>query len=58
MGLGVLAPMRNRVEQLRVQARQTSEVFGVDLVGLSPVGIDEPQLAGIGHQDLVAALLQ
>ena len=58
MSLGVLAPVRNRVEQLRIQASQASQVLGVDLVGLLLVGVDEPQLASVGHQDLVAALLQ
>src|SRR5215210_8946321 len=42
-------------EQLRIEACQ---VLGIDLVGLLLVGVDEPQLASIGHQDLVAALLR
>src|SRR5215217_4976488 len=58
MGLGVLAPVRHRVEQLRIQARQASEVLGVDLVGFALVGVDEPHLSGVGHQDLVATLLE
>jgi hypothetical protein len=58
VGLGVLAPVRNRVEQLGIEARQAGEVLGIDLVGLLLVCVDEPQLAGDGHQDLVAALLE
>ena len=58
MGLASLAPVLERVQELRIQTCQASQVLGVDLVGLALVGIDEPQFAGIGHQDLVAALLQ
>jgi hypothetical protein len=57
MGLGVLAPVRHRVEQLRIQARQASKVLGVYLIGLVLVGVDEPQLACVGHQDLVTTLI-
>ena len=45
------------VQQLRVQACQASQILGVYLVGFALVGVDEPQFAGIGHQDLVATLL-
>ena len=40
MGLGVFAPVPNRVEQLRIEARQASQVLGIDLVGLTLVGLD------------------
>jgi hypothetical protein len=58
VGLGVLAPVRNRVEQLRIEARQAGEVLGIHFIGLFLVGVDQPQFAGVGHQYLVAALLQ
>jgi hypothetical protein len=35
VGLGVLAPVRNRVEQLGIKARQAGEILGVDLIGLA-----------------------
>jgi len=58
VGLALFAPVLERVEQLRIEARQASEVLDIYLVGLSSVGVDEPQFAGVGHKDLVAALLQ
>ena len=58
MGLGVLVPVLHRVKQLRIEARQASQVLGIDLVGLALIGVDEPQFAGIGYKDLVATLLQ
>jgi hypothetical protein len=50
--------MLERGEQLRVQASQASEVFGVYLVGLLLVGVDEPKLPGIGHKYLVTTALE
>jgi hypothetical protein len=58
MGLGVFAPMLERVQELRIQTRQASQVLGVHLIRLALVGIDEPQFASIGHQYLVAAFLE
>ena len=58
MGLALFAPVLERVQELRVHSCQAGQVLGVYLVGLALVGVDEPQLAGIGHQDLVAALLE
>src|SRR5829696_1863083 len=58
MGLGVLTPVLERVQQLRIHSSQPSEVFGMQFVTLALVGVDEPYLAGIGHQNLVAQLLQ
>jgi hypothetical protein len=54
VSLGLFAPVLERIEQLRVQTSQASQVLGIDLVGLSLVGVDEPCLASVGHQDLVA----
>jgi hypothetical protein len=54
VGLGVLAPVFERVEQLGIEARQAGQVLGIDLVGLLLVGVDQSQLAGIGHKYLVA----
>jgi hypothetical protein len=56
MGLALFAPVLELVQELRVHSSQASQVLGVDLVRFSLVGIDEPQLAGIGHQRLVATL--
>jgi hypothetical protein len=49
--------MLHRVEQLRIQTCQASEVLGIDLVGLLLVGVDESQFTSIGHKDFVTALL-
>jgi hypothetical protein len=57
VGLGVFAPMLERIEQFRIQTCHTSEVLGVDLIRLTLIGVDELEFAGIGHQDLVAAPL-
>jgi hypothetical protein len=37
VGLGVLAPVRNRVEQLGIEARQSGQVLGIYFVGLTLV---------------------
>jgi hypothetical protein len=58
VGLRVFAPVLERVQQLRIQTRQAGQVFGVDLVRFAFVGIDESNLAGVSHQDFVAALFQ
>ena len=58
MGLGVFAPVRNRVQELRVHSSQAGQVLGVYFICLALVGVDEPQLPSVGHKDLVAALLQ
>ena len=58
MGLGVLAPVLEWVEQLRIQTCQASQILSIDLIGLAFVGVDESQFTSIGHQDLVAALLE
>jgi hypothetical protein len=58
MGLGILVPVFEWVQELRVNSCQAGQVLGVDLVRFAFVGVDEPQLARVGHQDLVAALLQ
>jgi hypothetical protein len=58
MGLGVFASVLYWVEQLRIEACQPSQVLGIHLVGLAPVGVDEPQFASVSDQDLMATLLQ
>jgi hypothetical protein len=45
-------------EELRIHSCQASQVLGVDLVRFAFVGVDEPQLACVGYQHLVAAFLQ
>jgi hypothetical protein len=34
VSLALFAPVLEWIEQLRIQARQASEVFGIDLIGL------------------------
>src|SRR5215207_11677012 len=51
-------PVPEWVQELRIHSCQAGEVLGVYLVGLSLVGVDEPQLAGVGNQHLVATLLE
>jgi hypothetical protein len=58
MSLGVFAPMFEWVQKLRIKACQASQILGVNLIRFAFVRIDEPQFASIGHQDLVAALLE
>jgi hypothetical protein len=58
VGLALFAPVLERVQELRIEACQASEILGVDLIRLTRVGVDEPYLASIGHQDLMAALLE
>src|SRR5215208_25854 len=58
VSLGVFAPMFEWVQQLRVHSCQASEVLSVDLIRFTLVSVDEPQLPGVGHQHLVAALLK
>jgi hypothetical protein len=57
MGLGVFASVLQRVQQLRIEACQASQILGVDLVRFALVGVDEPQFTSIGHQHLMTALL-
>jgi hypothetical protein len=58
VSLALLASVLEWVQELRVHSSQASQVLGIDLVSLALVGVDEPQLPGIGHKDLVAALLE
>jgi hypothetical protein len=58
VGLALFAPVLEWVQQLGVHSSQAGQVLGIHLVGLAPVGVDEPQFAGVGHKDLVATLLQ
>jgi hypothetical protein len=57
MCLGAFAPVLERAEQFRIQASQACQVLGIDLLVLFLVGVDEPKLASIGHQYLMAAPL-
>ena len=58
MPLGVFTPVLYRVQKLRIQACQAGQILGIHFIRLLLVGVDKPQFASIGHQDLVAALLQ
>jgi len=58
MSLAVFASVLEWVQQLRIKPCHPSQILGIDLVGFALVGVDEPHFASIGHQDLVATLLQ
>jgi hypothetical protein len=45
MSLRVFVPVLERIQELRIQTRQTSEVLGIDLIRFALVGVDEPCLA-------------
>ena len=57
MSLALFAPMLYGVEELRIRSCQASQILGIYLVGLTLVGIDEPQFTGIGYQYLMTTLL-
>jgi hypothetical protein len=50
--------MLQRVQELRIHPSQAGQVLGIDLIGFLLVGVDEPEFAGVGHQDLVATPFQ
>jgi hypothetical protein len=58
MGLGVFASVLQRVQELRIEACQASQILDIYLIGLAFVGVDKPQLPSVGHQDLMATLLE
>jgi hypothetical protein len=45
MSLRVFVPVLERIQELRIQPRQTSEVLGIDLIRFALVGVDEPEFA-------------
>jgi hypothetical protein len=58
MSLALFTSVLEGVEQLRIKTCQASQILGVYLVGLALVGIDQPCLARIGYQHLVATLFE
>src|SRR5215203_1434773 len=58
MSLALLTPVLERIQQLRVHSSQASQVLCIHLIGLSLIGVDQTQFAGVGHTDLVATLLK
>ena len=58
IGLGIGVAVAKGGEQSRVQAPDTGQVLGVHPVALGIVLVDEAQLAGVGHVDLVVAVLK
>jgi hypothetical protein len=58
VGLRGLSSMLDRREQTSIEACQAGEVLGIEPVVLAALGVDEPELAGVGHQDLVGASSQ
>ena len=57
VSLGDLASVFERREQAGIQARQTGQVPGVEPVVLASLGVDEPELSGVGHQHFVPEAL-
>ena len=57
MSLELFTSVLERVEQLRIQTCQASQVLGIDLIALVLIGVDEPTFTSIGHQNLVSTLL-
>jgi len=47
--------MPYRVEKLGIGPSKTSQLLGVELVGLSLPSVDQPGLARVGHEHLVSA---
>jgi hypothetical protein len=58
MSLGVLTAVLEWVEQLRIKTCQASQILCVYLICFALGGVDEPQFPSIGHQHLVAAVLE
>ena len=58
MSLGGFAPVLQWVKKLGIQTGQAREVLGVELVGFALSAVDEPQLPGVGDQNLVATLFE
>ena len=54
MLLGSFAPMRDRRQQVDIQAHQPRQVFRIHPIALARVYIDQPQLARIGYYHFVA----
>ncbi len=54
MDLGGLPAVLDRGQEPEVQARQARELLRVGPVVLVALGVDGPELAGVGHQHLVA----
>jgi hypothetical protein len=56
--LRCLSPMLQRPEQLGVYSGKTSQLLGIQPVGLAPLAIDQSRLARVGHQDPVVTLFE
>src|SRR5215207_6985957 len=58
MSLRVLASVLERVKKLGIDSGKTGQVLCVELVGLAPLAVDEPELSGISDQNRVATLFE
>jgi hypothetical protein len=54
VGLGLRASVVDGGEEPRVQPGQPGQVLGIGSIVLAGVVVDQAELAGVGHQDLVA----
>ncbi|QDV09668.1 hypothetical protein Poly30_52260 [Planctomycetes bacterium Poly30] len=50
--------MLDRVQELQVEACDSSKLLGIDRIALRVVLVDQPQLAGVGDDHIVAELLE
>lgn len=56
--LSQFAAMLDRAEQLAIEARDASQVLGVDLIVLALILVDQAQLSRVSHDHLVTELRQ
>src|SRR5918993_4686040 len=56
VSLGVLAPVLHRVQKFRIGPGETGQLLGIELVGLTPLAIDQSSLTRISDQYFVATL--
>src|SRR5215218_289786 len=58
MSLGVAASVLHRVQKLGIGPSEAGQLLGIELVGLTPLAIDQPSLTRVSDQYLVTTLLQ
>jgi hypothetical protein len=56
VSLGVAASVLHRVQKFRIGPSEAGQLLGIELVGLTPLAIDQPRLTRIGYEYLVTAL--
>jgi hypothetical protein len=56
VSLGLTAPVLYRVQKFRIGPSEAGQLLGIELVGLTPLAVDQPSLTRISDQYLVATL--